>query len=86
MDSGSLFDESEQVRVDDVTVCGAHALVQGRIHLQRPPLDELGQGGIGDRYDLIVVAVYDEHQNWVRFATSAARKSFTADASIVVRV
>ena len=57
--------ELEQIGVDDVGVCRAHAVRKTLVHLQRRVLHELGGElrRVGDRHDLVIVAVHDQRGN-----------------------
>src|SRR5262249_4977848 len=56
--------EGQQVFVDSVLVRGAQAVRGALVHLQGGALDELGleQAGVGERHDLVVVALEDERR------------------------
>jgi hypothetical protein len=55
------FDEREQILVDLILVRRTHAMREAFVDFQRRTLDALGreQGRVGDRNDLIVVAMKD---------------------------
>ena len=55
----------QQVGVDDVGVGGAHAVREARVDLERAVLEQLDRqlGGVGDRHDLVVVAVHDQRRH-----------------------
>src|SRR5712692_5310681 len=56
--------EREQVGIDLVCMSSAHTVRRPRIDLQRGTLDELGleQAGVGERHDLVGVALQDERR------------------------
>src|SRR5437762_2701566 len=60
--AGLALDEGEKVGIDHVGVRRAHAMRELLVDLQGALPEELRgeQRGIGDRYDLVVVAVHDE--------------------------
>jgi len=55
------LEERQQFLVDPILMGGAHPVRSARNNLQYGALDELGrqQGRVGDRHDLIVIAVQD---------------------------
>ncbi|MNJ68422.1 hypothetical protein D3C77_646700 [compost metagenome] len=57
------MDEGQQVGVDLVWMGGAQAVGKARVDLERACANELGaeQGRVGDRHDLVVVAMHDQH-------------------------
>src|SRR4051794_4463391 len=58
----SCFEEREQVRVDSILHGRGNAMRRTLVDFQRRARDELGRerGGIGERHDLVVVAVDEE--------------------------
>src|SRR4029450_10329549 len=58
-------DEGQQVLVDLLVVRRGHAMGQPGIDLEPGALDQLGreQRGVGDRNDLVVVAVHDQRRD-----------------------
>src|SRR3989449_10920515 len=66
---GSALDEGEKIGIDHVGVRRAHAMRELLVDLQGALLEELRgqQRGIGDRDDLVVVAMHDERRHLDEF-------------------